>query len=208
MKASPAPRLTSRGARTRERIVTATAELAFEQGMAQTRLEDIQAAAGVSASQIYHYFSGKQQLLQAVIAQRESRVVGRHESMLEQVDSIEGLHAWADMIVEHQRLTHCRGGCPLGTLANETAESDPDARTQLAGSFERWTAALRRALHAMQVTGHLRPEASPDDLALSLLAALQGGLLLAKVQRSTRPLRVALDGILDLVARQAVPAPH
>lgn len=208
MTTSATPRLTPRGARTRERIVLATAELAFEQGMAHTRLEDIQAAAGVSASQIYHYFSGKQQLLQAVIAQRESVVVGHHERMLEQVDSIEALRSWADAIVEHQRLTHCRGGCPLGTLANETAESDPDARTQLTGSFERWTAALRRALHAMQVAGRLSPEASPDDLALTLLAAVQGGLLLGKVQRSTRPLRVALDGILDLVERQAVDTPQ
>lgn len=207
MSTTSSARLTLRGARTRERIVTATAELAFEHGMANTRLEDIQAAASVSASQIYHYFSDKQGLLRAVIEQREGDVVGHQERMLATVDSVEGLRAWADEVVEHQRLTHCRGGCPIGTLANEVAERDPDSRTQLAGSFERWAAALRRALHAMQVAGRLSPTASPDDLALALLAAMQGGLLLGKVQRSTRPLRAALDGILELIERQGVPQP-
>jgi hypothetical protein len=32
-----------------------------------------------------------------------------------------------------------------------------------------------------------------------MLAALQGGLLLAQVQRDTRPLEVALDAMLDRI---------
>ena len=39
----------------------------------------------------------------------------------------------------------------------------------------------------------------PGDLALATLAALQGGLLLAQVQRDTRPLEVALDAMLDRI---------
>jgi hypothetical protein len=52
-------------------------------------------------------------------------------------------------------------------------------------------------LHA---DGHLPPGINPDDLALTLLAALQGGLLLAQVQRDTRPLETALDTLLALVS--------
>ncbi|HEY2690667.1 MAG TPA: TetR family transcriptional regulator, partial [Streptosporangiaceae bacterium] len=43
-------RLTRRGRETRERIVAAAAELIFERGVAETTLEDIRAAAGVSGS--------------------------------------------------------------------------------------------------------------------------------------------------------------
>ena len=39
----------------------------------------------------------------------------------------------------------------------------------------------------------------PDDLAVTLLAAVQGGLLLAQVQRDTRPLEAALDAMLDRI---------
>ena len=54
----------------------------------------------------------------------------------------------------------------------------------------------------------IRSAADPDDLAATLLAALQGGLLLAQVQRDTRPLQTAVDTVLTLagISRQDVPA--
>jgi len=50
---------------------------------------------------------------------------------------------------------------------------------------------------------HARGElaADPDALALALLAALQGGLLLTKIKRDTAPLEAALDAMLELIAR-------
>ena len=51
----------------------------------------------------------------------------------------------------------------------------------------------------MHARGDLRASVDPDDLALAMLAALQGGLLLAQVQRETRPLEVALDVMLDRI---------
>jgi len=38
----------------------------------------------------------------------------------------------------------------------------------------------------------------PDDLATTLLATLQGGLLLGQVQRSARPIETAVDTLLAL----------
>lgn len=50
---------------------------------------------------------------------------------------------------------------------------------------------------------HLRPGLDPDDLAVTLLAAVQGGLLLAQVQRNTRPLETAVDTVLALATSKA-----
>src|SRR5262249_62210898 len=55
-----APRLTRKGAETRERIVSAAANLVFEHGVAATSIEDVKEAAGGSGSQLYHYFGEKQ----------------------------------------------------------------------------------------------------------------------------------------------------
>src|ERR1051325_11700108 len=48
--------LTRKGAQTRQRIVAAAADLVFQHGVAGTTLEDVRARAGVSSSQVYHYF--------------------------------------------------------------------------------------------------------------------------------------------------------
>jgi TetR/AcrR family transcriptional regulator, transcriptional repressor for nem operon len=51
----------------------------------------------------------------------------------------------------------------------------------------------------MQTRGDLPRSVDADDLALALLAALQGGLLLTQIRRDTKPLEVALDAMLERI---------
>lgn len=99
-----AGKLTGKGTLTRSRIVAAAAaELMFEPGAAGTTMEDVRAAAGVSSSQISHYFADKSALIRAVIEYQDERIVGGQEPMLARLDSVAGLRAWRDFLVEHQR---------------------------------------------------------------------------------------------------------
>ena len=191
--------LTRRGHETRQRIVAAAAELMFENGVAETTLEDIRAAAGVSGSQVYHYFAGKQELVRAVIDYQTDAVLDTQGAHLDQLDTLPGLRAWRDFLVEHQRRLGCRGGCPVGALGAEVAETDAAARLAAARGLRRWEARIRDGLRAMHARGGLPAAADPEDLALATLAALQGGLLLTQLQRDTRPLEVTLDAILDRI---------
>jgi TetR/AcrR family transcriptional regulator, transcriptional repressor for nem operon len=196
--------LTPKGEQARRRIVEAAARLMFENGVAETTVEEIRGAAGVSNSQLYHYFADKNALVRAVIAYQTDTVVGGQELMFDQLDTLDGLRRWRDFMVEHQRRMNCRGGCPIGSLGSELAEIDDKARVQIATGFRRWEAGIRRGLHAMHAQGRLRPDADPDDLALATLASLQGGLLLTQLERDPRPLATALDASLALIEFQTV----
>ena len=189
------PRLTRKGRATRDRIVTAAARLTFERGVAGTSTEDVRTAAGVSSSQLYHYFDGKQELVRAVIAHQTEAVLAAQQPQLGAVDSIEGLQAWRDHVLSLQA-GNGAGGCPIGSLAAELAEVDPAARLDLAEGLGRWAGAIREGLATMRERGDLRADAEPEQLALAVLAAVQGGLLLAQVHRDTAPLRAALDAVL------------
>jgi AcrR family transcriptional regulator len=191
--------LTRRGRETRERIVAAAAELMFENGVAETTLEDIRAAAGVSGSQVYHYFEDKQALVRAVIDHQTDAVLDIQGTHLDRLDTMAGLRAWRDFLVDHQRRLGCRGGCPIGALGAEVAETDAAARLAAARGLRRWEGRIREGLRAMHARGELPAQASPDDLALATLAALQGGLLMTQLQRETKPLEVALDAMLDRI---------
>lgn len=198
----PTPRrLTRKGRQTRQRIVDVAAELIFEQGVANTTIEDVRAAADVSSSQLYHYFDDKPALVRAVVDHQADVIVGGQQTF--DLSSLDGLIAWRDWVIEHQRELNCSGGCPIGSLGSELAESDPDARAQVAQGFKRWEGAINAGLHEMHARGRLRPGADPDELALALLAALQGGLLLTQIHRDTRPLEVALDAMIELIARSS-----
>jgi TetR/AcrR family transcriptional repressor of nem operon len=201
--ASPSPRrLTRKGQETRQRIVSAAADLVFEQGVAHTTIEDVRAAADVSSSQLYHYFDDKPALVRAVIEHQADAIVGGQTTF--DLSSLEGLRAWRDWVIEHQRQLNCSGGCPIGSLGSELAETDPEARAQVAEGFERWERTIQSGLREMHACGRLTPDTDPDTLALALLAALQGGLLLAQIKRDTKPLEAALDAMLELVARLGI----
>ena len=198
-----ARKFTAKGTRTRSRIVEAAAELVFAHGVARTAIEDVQRAAGISASQLYHYFLDKDDLIRAVIAHQTEGILAAQRPVLDELDSFEALGRWRDLLVDLQEQRNCAGGCPIGSIAAELAEDDPLARADLADSFERWEAPIRSGLARMRDRGDLRPDTDTDSLALALLVALQGGLLLTQTRRDTTPLRVGLDTVLAQVRSYA-----
>jgi TetR/AcrR family transcriptional repressor of nem operon len=197
-------RFTRKGQETRARIVAAAAELMYERGVAGTTTEDVQrAAGGISPSQIYHYFEDKKSLVQAVIAHQTETVLSFQEPMLSELDSFEALEAWRDAIVAEQRSRDCVGGCPLGSLAGELADQDAQARVDLAAAFARWQAAIRDGLRTMQNRGELGSGADPDSLALAMLTALQGGLLMTQTRRDTLALETVLNAVIDRIRQES-----
>ena len=191
-------KLTPKGARTRARIVEAAAVLIHERGVAGTTLEDVKVAAEVSGSQMYHYFPDKNDLVQAVIDHQADAIVNHQRHVL---GSANGIEAWRNMVITAARRTKAERGCPLGSLVGQLAESDPEARALIAAGFDQWAAAIGEQLRSLHADGKLPPDIDPDDLATTLLAALEGGLLLAQAQRSTRPLETAINTLLALTIR-------
>lgn len=194
---SPAVRtFTAKGLATRERIVDAASILILEHGVEAAKLEDIQDAAHVSASQLYHYFEDKSALILAVIDHQTEFVLGAHRPLLERLDSFEALEDWRDSIVASIESQHCIGGCPLGSLASSLAESDPLARAALASSFAQWEQLLRVGIERMRDHGELRADVDAVSLAVSILASVQGGLLLSQTRRDSAAVRTAVDMVI------------
>ena len=187
---------TTKGERTRARIIRATADLIWKRGVAGTSLDDVRAATGTSKSQLYHYFADKASLLREVVTVQTERVLDAQRPTLDRLDSWKALERWCDEVVAGRARQGCRGSCPIGSLVTQLAETDAVARADLAAAFERWERYLVAGLAAMQDRGDLVPDANPSEMAVATMASLQGGLLLAQAARSTQPLRIALDAAL------------
>ena len=184
---------TAKGRATRERIVQAAAELVAEKGAAGMSLDDVRARTGASRSQLYHYFEDRDDLVHAVIDVTADSVLDRQGELLDHLDSWAGIDRWFDTLVQDQIDRQARGGCPIGCLAGQLAESDPDARTAIAAGLERYEAHLRDGLTRMKARGKLRKDADPAALAIATMASMQSGLLLTQVRRDPRQLRIALN---------------
>jgi TetR/AcrR family transcriptional repressor of nem operon len=201
MTSATRPRLTSRGAATRDRIVAGAAALIYERGVASTSLDDIMAATSTSKSQLYHYFADKDALVLEVIRRQLDQITSAQETQLRQLRTWAGLRRWRDHLVKGTRATGGVGGCPLGSLASELADRSESAREVLAACFAQWEGHLVDGFTAMREGGLISHEADPVELAVTVMAALQGGLLLAQTTRDARPLELALDMAIAHVER-------
>ncbi|MFK4548022.1 TetR/AcrR family transcriptional repressor of nem operon [Streptomyces tendae] len=194
------PRLTAKGRATRDRIVAAAAAVMYEQGVTGSSTEEILQAAQVSSpSQLYHYFGDKKSLVQAVIEYQTERVLGFQRTLLSRLDSFEALEAWRDAVVQAQLARNCQGGCPIGSLAAELSDADPQARARLVAGYAQWEQAIRDGLASMQQRGELHADADTGALALALLTALQGGLLMTQTRRDTVALETVLNAVIDRI---------
>lgn len=189
--------LTARGAATRDRIVHAAADLMYVKGVNATTLDDIREATSTSKSQLYRHFPDKESLVRAVIALRGQQVIERETSRLGRLSSFNGLVRWRNALIAANALQNGAYGCALGSMANELADHDEQARAMLAALFKDWEELIAAGLRRMQAKGTLEPDANPDDLAIGLMAAVQGGYLLANAAHDIRPMEISIDLALE-----------
>lgn len=194
---------TPRGAATRELIVTATAGLMAQGGVAATSLDAVRAATGTSKSQLYHYFASKDDLVRAVVRHNGNAVVAAQRLHDDPPSSPAALGRWRYRVVAGQRARGFAGGCPLGSLAAELAgRTDEATRHELAGAFARWEGLLASALEAGVRSGQFPAALHPTEEAAALVAAVQGGSLLSAVVDGPAPLQAALDRVLATLLPQ------
>lgn len=167
----------------REKIIQAAMELFWLKGYNSTSVADLLSRTQLNSGSLYHAFPSKQDVLVGVLqAYRD----GIEEMLLKPAwdhvdDPIEKIFALLDlyrvMIVE----SDCTYGCPIGSLALELHEPDPQVRELLAQNFENWTAAIERCLGA--AADRLPPGLDRRALAQFVLTAMEGGVMQARTHR-------------------------
>ncbi|WP_338889472.1 TetR/AcrR family transcriptional regulator [Rhodococcus sovatensis] len=193
---------TAKGRRTRAAIVDAAAAMMYVRGVAGTTLDDVLDASETGKSQLYYYFSDKSDLVEAVVARQLERVLAA-QPLLAHIDSVEDIDAWAREVVRNHEQPGGPFSCPLGSLAAEL-KNDVAFVPSLDAAFRRWAQPLEAGLRRMTERGELEVEADPAALADTLIAALQGGMLLARIAGDVQPLRDVLDAAVAAIRKRRI----
>jgi len=167
-------------ASTRDRIVQTAMELFWRKGYGSTSIADILETAGVNSGSLYYFFRGKQELLVAVL---EAYRDGIGPMLLE--PSWSGIEDPFDqvfaLLATYRRLladTDCLYGCPIGSLALELHEPDPEVRELLAANFAGWTAAVRGCLDKAGFSA-----TDTNALAELILTVMEGAVMQTRTHR-------------------------
>ncbi len=165
---------------TRERLLKTAFQLFHEQGYHATGVATILREAGVNPGSMYHFFGSKDELLlgvlefalgylePAVMAPAEARTqdpIGRVTGLLEQYR-------------EGMARAECRMGCPMGNLALEVSDGNPEARELIHKNFENWAARVEGWLKA--AGDRLPRDVDRGRLSRFVLTVMEGGLMQAR----------------------------
>jgi AcrR family transcriptional regulator len=175
-------------ATTKERIVTSSAELFRRQGYTGTGMKQIVTAAQAPFGSVYHFFPGGKEALGAEAIRWSGGMYGQlvpavFDPAPDAVTAVRDFFAGA---AEHLVETDYADACPIATVALEVSSSSEPLRRACADVFEGW---IELAVERFTAAG--AAEDLARELAIGMIAALEGAFVLARALRSTEPLDVA-----------------
>ena len=185
----------------RERIVHTTRELIRRRGVAGTTMLDVVAEAGASRGSLYHYFPGGRS---EMVADAVREAVAEYTSLLELLAGLEPAQV-VPLIMDVWRAeaeaSDYTAGCPV-VAAALGGESEPEARALAGQAFADWTTTVAGLLEAMGV-----PAGRTGSLAVLVLSAVEGAVVLGLAQKSSEPMTRVADELVRLIEAERRTSP-
>jgi len=192
----------------RERMVRSAAQLIRHKGVSGTGMREIVTEADAPRGSLQHYFpGGKEELVSDALLWMGDVAARRTKRCLSELESRTPSALLASIVDTWRRdLTNeeFSAGCPLVAAAADTAATSERLRQVLGRAFDGWLEPLSESLVDLGV-----PVDRSDNLAIVIIAALEGAIILARIRRDLTPfdaLVLELGPVLDAVARPAIPA--
>jgi TetR/AcrR family transcriptional repressor of lmrAB and yxaGH operons len=182
---------------TRQIIVDTTSRLLETQGYHGTGLNQIIKESGAPRGSLYYYFpEGKEELAAEAILERARGLSANSRMLLAQgEDPAAAVRRFFDGLIAYFESAQYCGGAPLAAVALETAGSNERLRQACATAYDLLLAPFTETFEA----GGFSPERA-HALSTLVNAAIEGGVVLARAQHSTEPLRRVRDELLHLIA--------
>jgi AcrR family transcriptional regulator len=191
----------SKGAQTRERIVSQAMRLASRDGLGGLTIGGLADELDMSKSGLFAHFRSKDELqlqvLQAAAARFVETVVRPALQAPRGVPRVRALlERWLAWDADSERLP---GGCIFVAAAVELDDHPGSLRDYLAATQRAWLAALARAADIAVAEGHFRADLDREQFAFELYALMLGHhhqVRLLRDPRARERVRTAIERLL------------
>jgi len=179
----------------RQKMIRSAAVLFRERGVHGTSFTDVLAHSGAPRGSIYHHFQGgKTQLAEEAIQWAGEFVVAGTVDALGEDDPVQALAVFRERWTKVLRDSDFAAGCPI-VAATLEGEREPTVRDAAGRAFASWEKVLSDALRRRGVSpGRAR------SLATLLIASVEGAIVVARAQRTTRPLEAVSRELARLLS--------
>ncbi len=191
----------SKGEATREKILETAAELINRKGFGATSINDLLGATGLKKGSLYFHFSCKEALGLAILEKARDGFLSFLDMSLSGATPGKKLDNFLNKVMRTHKKSGFVGGCIFGNTALEMGDAESCFAGFIEKVFEEWVERLRTVVAAAQDSGEIASDLSADVLAGHMVAAIEGGIMLARLKKDEKPLRDALTAVRVLLQR-------
>src|SRR3712207_4481646 len=167
----------------RQKMIQSAAVLFRERGVHGTSFADVLEHSGAPRGSIYHHFQGgKTQLAEEATRYAGEFIVAGTVAPLADKDPVKAIDTFRKQWTKLLRHSDFAAGCVIVAATLEGAR-EPTVRDAAGRAFPAWEKVLADALRERNV-----PRARASSIATVMIAAIEGAIILARAQRTTRPL--------------------
>ncbi len=197
--------MTTKGERTRRRIVESAAAVFNTRGYFGSSMSDLVRETGLEKGGIYNHFGSKLELALEAFEFSTGITRRRFVSALEgREGALERLFAVVDVLGGLAEDPPVAGGCPILNTAVESDNAHPILKERAREAMDGWLRLVGSLIKEGIRTGELRPDAAPRETASVVVATLEGAVMLSRLHNDPAHMRRAVDHLkrhLESLAR-------
>lgn len=174
---------TTKGSKTKEKLLDAAVSLMIEHGYEATSIDQICKAAQVNRGSFFYYFKSKEELGLNLIDYFSANMGKALSQGCAQCDDpLERIYSLIDCAVQMTQNPKMKG-CLVGTLTQEISKSHPELRKRCHESLEKTVALFENELQAAKALHAPEKDFDVHSLAKYFVATGQGGMILMKASK-------------------------
>lgn len=192
----------SKAERTRTFIIESTAEIFNKKGYAGTSLSDLTEATGLTKGSIYGNFENKEEVALAAFDYNCSRISQITQQQIDKADTYhEKLIVYASVYKKVGRDKVNHGGCPILNTATEADDTNDLLKDRAAKAVLKWVRNVTELIEKGITAGEFRADVNIKQTALSIVALIEGGVMISRVTGDFANLDTVLKTV-ELLIRQ------
>jgi TetR/AcrR family transcriptional regulator, transcriptional repressor for nem operon len=195
----------SKGELTRQRIIELAAPLFNQRGFEGCSMQDILEATGLKKGGVYRHFSSKEELAAEAFRYSLSQAVKiRTPPADPSRTAVDLLREVIEQFVE--KPSPIPGGCPILNTAIDADDGNPVLRQLAREGLKSWRSRISHIVREGISRKDIRDDVEPRALANTIIATLEGALMMSRLENSKNALNDARSSLEELVHRVALVA--
>jgi AcrR family transcriptional regulator len=190
----------SKAEKTRQFIIEKTAPIFNVKGYSGTSVNDMISATGLTKGSIYGNFRNKDEVALAAFdfnLKKMFAVINGEMSLRQTVK--EKLLVYVSVYENFLTFPFPEGGCPILNTSTEADDTHPLLRQKASDAINSWKNKLEGLLQEGIENKELSADLVPEDAAITLIALIEGGIMIGKVTGKLQYRRAIMKAVKKMV---------